>query len=111
MLNSLNAQQFNDYTLSNRLQDVLNNSNQSTHKIIVKLTDQVDITTMDANFYANKASLQVRTETVITALKEKATSSQRTLVDWIEEEGGFSQPSLKRMEISYYQKMCLQISS
>ena len=100
MLNSVYAQQFNDYTLSNRLQDVLNNTDQSTHKIVVKLTDQVDIAAMDLNFYEDKVSLQERTETVITALKEKASSTQRALVNWLDQEEGVSEGSLKTFWIA-----------
>lgn len=100
LLTTASAQQFNEYTLSNRLQDALNNTNQSTYKIIVKLADQVDVAEMDLIFYENKTSLQERTTTVITALQQKAVTTQRPLVDWLRNEEGFTAVSLRTFWIA-----------
>ncbi len=94
------AQQFNEYTLSTRLQDLLNNTDQSSHKIIIKLADQVDVERMDIRFYENKNSLQERTSAVITTLKEKATSTQRPLIDWLQQQEGLMETSLKTFWIA-----------
>ncbi len=100
LITNASAQQFNEYTLSNRLQDVLNNTNESKHKIIIKLADQVDVEAMDVGFYKNKTSLEQRTVTVINALKEKATRTQQPLLDWLSEEEGFTTASLKTFWIA-----------
>ncbi len=100
VITTASAQQFNEYTLSNRLQDVLNNTNEQSHKIIVKLANQVDVAAMDAIFYENKTSLKERTNTVITSLQEKAISTQRPLMAWLQEEDGLTQTSLKTFWIA-----------
>lgn len=100
LMTGVSAQQFNEYALSNRLQDVLNNTNEPNHKIIIKLADQVDVEAMDANFYQHKTSLEERTLTVITALKEKATNTQRPLVNWLSAEEGLTLGSLQTFWIA-----------
>ncbi len=100
VMTGASAQQFNEYILSNRLQDVLNNTDQPTHKIIIKLADQVDVERMDLGFYENKTSLKERTVTVITALKEKAASTQRPLIDWLADQQGITENSLKSFWIA-----------
>jgi len=94
------AQEFNEYTLSTRLQDILNNTDQPTHKIIIKLADQVDVERMDFDFYEKKSSLEERTITVITALQEKATKTQRPLIDWLQQQQGLTDASLKTFWIA-----------
>jgi len=100
VMTAASAQQFNEYSLSNRLQDVLNNTNEQNHKIIIKLANQVDVAAMDAIFYENKTTLKERTKTVISALQEKATSTQRPLIAWLQEEDGLTQASLKTFWIA-----------
>jgi len=97
---AVSAQEFNEYTLSNRLQDALNNTNQPSHKIIIKLADQVDVAAMDLGFYKNKTSLEERTITVISALREKATNTQRPLLQWLDQIEGFTTTTLKTFWIA-----------
>ncbi len=100
VLSDVSAQQFNEYTISTRLQDILNNTNEPNHQIIIKMADQVDVEAMDAIFYANKTSLEERTLTVISALKDKATRTQRPLIDWLMEEEGLTPNSLNTFWIA-----------
>ncbi len=99
-LTGVSAQQFNEFVLSNRLQDVLNNSEPATQKIIIKLADQVDVEAIDLTFYENKTNLKERTFTVITALQEKAANAQRPLLNWLDQQDGLTQNSLQTFWIA-----------
>ncbi|MCO6474238.1 MAG: S8 family serine peptidase, partial [Melioribacteraceae bacterium] len=72
---SLNAQQ---EKLTQRLINELDNVTENDYvKVIFFLQDQVDITSMDKEFYARRASIEERTYTVITTLQELAERTQK----------------------------------
>lgn len=66
--------------ITSRLQAAISKANPDEYiRVIVYLRDQVDIEALDAKLYRESASLEKRAYDVITALKEKANSSQGML--------------------------------
>ncbi len=77
---------FGQAEVSSRLQQEINKSNPNDYiKTLVYLSDQVDLETLDAQLYLEKASPQIRAYKVITALQEKAASTQGALINFLEE--------------------------
>ncbi len=70
--------------------------NQQVPAVIV-LKDQVDIQALDRKLYRDKASAQQRAYTVITALQEKARTTQSALLDYL--------ASQTRDEVGKYQSL------
>lgn len=72
--------------VSARLQKVLTESNGKDYiKVLIYLRDQVNIEQLDAQLYLEKASPETRAYKVITALQEKAASTQGSLINYLEE--------------------------
>ncbi len=70
--------------LTSRLIDEINSLEDRDYvRTLVLLDDQVDIAAMDAQFYAENASIERRTLEVITALKEKAAVTQGGITDFL----------------------------
>ncbi len=77
---------FSQAEISTRLQRMLNDSNGKDYiKVLIFLKDQVNLEQMDAQLYVEKASPQTRSYKVITALQEKAASTQGALINYLEE--------------------------
>ncbi len=69
-----------------RLQAQLENGdNQGYIRVLVFLRDQVNVEALDAQLYRENASPESRSFRVITALQEKAASSQGPLINYFEE--------------------------
>ncbi len=67
--------------LSERLLQKLQSAEANDYvKTLVILEDQVDVAAMDENFYAENASIERRTVEVISALKQKANTTQKNLL-------------------------------
>lgn len=67
------------------------------HSIHVVLTDQVDLTALDARLTAQRATASQRSATVITALREKAAQTQGELLAVLE-----SLPGIRRGSVQAY---------
>lgn len=77
---------FGQAEVSSRLQQEINKSNPNDYiKTLIYLSDQVDLETLDAQLYLEKASPQIRAYKVIIALQEKAASTQGALINFLEE--------------------------
>jgi subtilisin family serine protease len=77
---------FGQAEISSRLQKQLNESKPDDYlKVLIYLSDQVDLESLDAQLYLEKASPQTRAYKVITALQEKAASTQGPLINYFEE--------------------------
>lgn len=77
---------FSQAEVSSRLQMMLNDSNVKDYiRVLVYLKDQVNLEQMDAQLYMEKATPEIRSYKVITALQEKAASTQGALINYLEE--------------------------
>ncbi len=77
---------FSQAEVSPRLQKLLNESDSKNYlRVLVYLQDQVDLESLDAQLYLEKASPETRSFKVISALQEKAASTQGPLVNYFEE--------------------------
>src|SRR5690554_1505790 len=71
--------------VSTRLMDAVSKANPDDFiRVMVYLSDQVDIIALDEKLYAENASLERRAYEVITALKEKAESTQNNLKNYFQ---------------------------
>lgn len=71
--------------VSTRLNRALQNSSNDEYvKGIIFLRDQVDVLKLDEELYKQKATPSHRAETVITALQNKASGTQRNLIKYLE---------------------------
>ena len=69
-----------------RLDKVLKSSDAKDYvRVLVYLKDQVDIDALNERLYREKASAQSRAYQVITALQEKAASTQGPIINYLEE--------------------------
>lgn len=81
----LGTEVYSQVMVSTRLQTALANSEADEYvRGLILLRDQVDILGLDAQLYEEKATLQERAFRVITALQEKAASTQGNLIAFIE---------------------------
>lgn len=81
----LGTEVYSQVMVSTRLQTALANSENNEYvRGLIVLRDQVDILGLDAQLYEEKATLQERAYRVITALQEKAASTQGNLKAFIE---------------------------
>ncbi|MHC1738629.1 MAG: S8 family serine peptidase [Ignavibacteriaceae bacterium] len=81
----LGTEVYSQVMVSTRLQTALANSEADEYvRGLILLRDQVDILGLDAQLYEEKATLQDRAFRVITALQEKAASTQGNLIAFIE---------------------------
>jgi len=72
--------------LSNRLAEKLQTMESNDYvRTMVIFEDQVDVFSMDQDFYAENASIERRTLEVITALKAKANSTQQSMLNFLAE--------------------------
>jgi subtilisin family serine protease len=77
---------FSQAEVSSRLQQQLNESDANNYlKVLIYLQDQVDVEVLDAQLYLEKALPETRAYKVITALQEKAASTQGPLINYLEE--------------------------
>ncbi len=77
---------FSQVEVSTRLQQALADANPNDYiRTLVLLRDQVDIASMDVQFYAERATIQRRAYEVITSLQEKAASTQVNLLNYLQE--------------------------
>ena len=82
-------QSFAQVEVSTRLMRALQNSNPNDYvKGIVYLRDQVDLQTLDARLYAEKALPETRSYEVITALMDKAAATQGPFIQYFEGKKG-----------------------
>ena len=80
------ASAFGQPDVSPRLQKALNTSKPDDYiKVLIYLKDQVDVEKLDAQLYLEKAAPETRSFKVITALQEKAASTQGALINFLEE--------------------------
>ena len=71
--------------VSTRLLNAMRNSNPEDYiRVLVYLQDQVDILSLDAKLYRENASLERRAYEVITALQNKANSTQPDMIAYFE---------------------------
>ena len=78
---------FGQAEVSTRLQKAINESNPNDYiKVMVYLNNQVDLEALDAQLYLEKASPEIRAFKVITALQEKAASTQGALINYLEQQ-------------------------
>ena len=64
---------FSQVEVSSRLQQAMSNANPEDYiKVLVLLRDQVDVVSMDEQFYIESVSIQQRAFILINALQEKA---------------------------------------
>lgn len=86
LLLMLTTSVFSQVEVSTRLQQALADANPNDYiRTLVLLRDQVDVAAMDAQFYAERASIQRRAYEVITLLQEKANSTQVNLLNFLQE--------------------------
>ena len=77
---------FSQVEVSSRLQQAMSNANPEDYiKVLVLLRDQVDVVSMDEQFYIESVSIQQRAFILINALQEKARSTQTNLLSYLEE--------------------------
>ena len=77
---------FSQAEVSTRLQKLLNESDSKDYlRVLVYLQDQVNLEQLDAQLYMEKATPETRSYKVITALQEKAASTQGPLINYLEE--------------------------
>jgi subtilisin family serine protease len=82
----INSFTFSQVEVSTRLMDVLDKSKPDEYiRTLVLLRDQVNIQELDARLYDQKASLERRAFEVITALQQKALSTQGNLLSYLQE--------------------------
>ncbi len=73
---------FNTSTTSERLRTIILNHPNEWYDVTVLLSDRVDAEAMRQQFDAANTSLEVRTETMISALKQKAAATQPSLIQY-----------------------------
>lgn len=79
--------QFVPAGFSTRLYNRLKDANQNEYiKVLVLLKDRVDIDNLDKSLYESNATAEYRAKTVITALMQKAASTQAPLLNYLTEE-------------------------
>ncbi|MDP3830513.1 MAG: hypothetical protein Q8Q47_04540, partial [Ignavibacteriaceae bacterium] len=72
--------------ISPRLQSALLNTSESEFiKTIVYMRDQVDLISLDEQLYSEKVTMNERAYKVITALQQKAQSTQGQILDFIQQ--------------------------
>ena len=73
--------------LTQRLTDHINELSDANNFIrtLVYFSDQVDVVSMDKQFYRTGTSLEDRTKTVIRVLREKAKTSQPDILNYLEQ--------------------------
>ncbi len=77
----------NALQITSRLQQKMNSLNPLQYtRVLILLSDQVDIDRLDADLYRMNASLQYRAYTVITALQQKAQNTQGPLLQYLNAE-------------------------
>jgi subtilisin family serine protease len=77
---------FSQVEVSSRLYQALADANPDDYvRTLVLLSDQVDVAAMDQQFYRENATLERRALELITALQEKAQTTQANLLSFLEE--------------------------
>lgn len=72
--------------VSSRLQTVLDSSKPTDYvRVLVLMRDQVDVVSMDQRFYRESVSISQRVNELVTSLQEKANSSQRNLLNYLDD--------------------------
>lgn len=76
---------FSQVEVSSRLQEALLDANAEDYvKVLVLLRDQVDVVSLDEQFYRESVSNQQRAFTLINALQEKARTTQINILSYLE---------------------------
>ena len=83
---SLSSLLYSQVEVSSRLQNAMSEANPEDYiKVIVLLRDQVDVISMDEQFYRESVSIQQRAYLLINALQEKARNTQTNLITYLNE--------------------------
>ncbi len=77
-----------------RLEEKMLTEPDKKHRIVILLTAQVEIASLEEGFYARKASIEERTHTVITLLKAVAEESQPPIINYLIQSGEINQQSI-----------------
>jgi subtilisin family serine protease len=83
---ALSTLAFSQVEVSSRLHQAISDANPDDYiRTLVLLSDQVDVVAMDQKFYRESATLERRAYELITALKEKARTTQINLLGYLEQ--------------------------
>ncbi len=86
LLLTLSTAVFSQVEMSTRLTNAMRNSGPDEYlKVIIYLRDQVDIETLNKKLYAEHATLERRAYEVITALQQKAETTQPVLISYLQQ--------------------------
>ena len=85
----------NNSKISENLYEQLKQTPNDYHEVMVVLSDYVDVRAMDIQFYAENASLEKRTRTVIHALKSKAAATQSPILQFVSQNENFDKSYLR----------------
>jgi bacillopeptidase F len=76
---------FSQVEVSSRLQEAISKANPNDYiRVLVLLRDQVDVVSMDEQFYRETVSIPQRVSELIITLKEKAATTQVNLLSYLE---------------------------
>jgi subtilisin family serine protease len=77
---------FSQVEVSSRLQDAISKANPDDYiRVLVLLRDQVDVVSLDEQFYRESASIPQRVTQLINQLQKKASETQVNLLSYLEE--------------------------
>ena len=86
--------------VSPRLADAMLMHPDQKQRVVILLSDQVDIASLEESFYAQKSTLEERTYTVITLLKAKAEATQPVILDYLMHNNEVNQSSVTPLWIT-----------
>jgi len=94
------AQDYDPYKLTSDLQSIIADNADTQHRVFILLEEQIDFVQLKKDFKDRKTPLADRSKTVINMLKENAAQTQRELLDFLENNPGADQQSLRSFWVS-----------
>lgn len=99
-INLLFAQDYDPYKLTSDLQSVVADNADTHHRVFILLAEQIDFVQLKEDFKNNKTTLADRSRTVINTLKSNASRTQGEVLDFLENNPGVNQESLRSFWVS-----------
>ncbi len=96
----LQAQQWNEGILSQKLQNALLESPDDQQLVYVQLADRIDVKALETEFIAKNLLIEERVHILITTLKNKASQSQPALINYLSNLPGADPTTIRPFWIS-----------
>ena len=99
-INLLFAQDYDPYKLTSDLQSIVTDNVNNQHRVFILLEEQIDFVRLKQDLKNNNTSLADRSKTVINMLKDNAARTQRSVLDFLENNPGVNSESLQTFWVS-----------